>query len=40
MVGDVAGVFVNTLDDAEPLELVTAPVPVADGLNNNGRLYQ
>ncbi len=35
MGGDFVGVFVNTLDDVEPLELVTAPVRFADGLNNN-----
>ena len=33
MGGDFVGVFVNTLDD--PLELATAPVRFADGLNNN-----
>jgi len=29
------GVFVNTLDDVEPLELATAPMHFADTLNNN-----
>jgi len=35
MGGDFVGVFVNTVDDVEPLELVTAPVRFADGLNDN-----
>jgi len=33
-VSDLAySVFVNTLDDAEPVELATASVRFADGLN-------
>ena len=35
MGGDFVGVFVNKVDDVDPLELATAPVRFADGLNNN-----
>jgi hypothetical protein len=35
MGGDFVGIFVNTLDDVEPQELVVAPVRYSDGRNNN-----
>ena len=35
MGGDFVGVFASTLDDVEPLELATAAVRFADGLNSN-----
>ena len=35
MGGDFVGVFVSTLDNVEPEELVAAPVRYADGRNNN-----
>jgi len=37
MGGDFVGVFVCTLDDVEPPELVAAPVRYSDGRNNNWR---
>jgi hypothetical protein len=35
MSGDFVGIFVATLDNAEPEELITAPVRYADGRHNN-----
>ncbi len=35
MGGDFVGVFVASLDDAEPAELIASPVRYADGRNNN-----
>jgi hypothetical protein len=37
MGGDFVGVFVSTLDNVEPEELVAAPVRYSDGRNNNWR---
>jgi hypothetical protein len=35
MGGDFVGIFIATLDNAEPAELIAAPVSYADGRNNN-----
>lgn len=35
MGGDFVGIFIATLDNAEPEELINAPVHCADGRNNN-----
>lgn len=35
MGGDFVGIYVATLDNAEPKELITAPVRYADGRHNN-----
>lgn len=35
MGGDFVGIFVNTLDDVQPQELIDAPVRYSDGLHNN-----
>ena len=35
MGGDFVGIFVATLDDAAPAELIDAPVRYADGRDNN-----
>jgi hypothetical protein len=35
MGGDFVGIFVNTLDDAPPQDLIAAPIRYADGRNNN-----
>ena len=35
MGGDFVGIFISALDNAEPEDLVAAPVRYADGRNNN-----
>jgi len=35
MGGDFVGIFVSTLDDAPPQDLIAAPIRYADGRNNN-----
>jgi hypothetical protein len=35
MGGDFVAVFLSSLDDVEPAELIAAPVRCADGRNNN-----
>ncbi len=35
MGGDFVGIFLSSLDDVEPQELIDAPVRYSDGLHNN-----
>jgi len=35
MGGDFVGIFLASLDDAEPADLLAAPVRYSDGRNNN-----
>ena len=35
MGGDFVGIFLSSLDDVEPAELIAAPVRYSDGRNNN-----
>lgn len=35
MGGDFVGIFLATLDDVDPQDLIAAPVRYSDGLNNN-----